>query len=210
MTSLPSEANGDERLLQRVQEGDVEAIGILLARHRERLRHQVAGRLDPAIHRRVDASDVVQETLITASRRIDEYLERKPMPFDRWLWKTALERLIMERRKHFEAVRRTVTMEIPMSERSSLQLAQRVQARDSTPSQRFNRKEAAKAIRQALAQLPDPYREVVIMRWIERLSYADIALVLEIEEPAARQRHGRALIRLHGILVQHGLTSVPG
>ena len=103
-----------------------------------------------------------------------------------------------------------MTREVPLSDRSSHQLAQRIYARDSTPSRQFHRKEATLALRQALALLPDPYREVVIMRWIEKLSYADIALVLEIEEAAARQRHGRALIRLHRILVQQGLTSLPG
>ena len=103
MSFLPQETDDDEQLLQRVRAGDKEVIGVLFAQHRDRLRNQVAQRLDPAIHRRVDASDIVQETLITASRRIDEYLERKPMPFHRWLWKTALETLIMERRKHFNA-----------------------------------------------------------------------------------------------------------
>jgi RNA polymerase sigma factor (sigma-70 family) len=131
------------------------------------------------------------------------------MPFHLWLWKTALETLIMERRKHFTAAGRSVTREVPLSDRSSNELAQRIRARDVTPSQQFNRKEAASAIRLALAQLPEPYREIVIMRWIEKLSYADIALVLDIEEAAARQRHGRALIRLHRILVEHGLTSLP-
>ena len=40
-------------------------------------------------------------------------------------------------------------------------------------------------------------------------AYAEIGLVLDIEETTARQRHGRALIRLHRILVQNGLTSIP-
>lgn len=209
MSVLPHESDGDEHLLHRIEQGDSEARELLLDRYRKRLRRRIAGRMDPAIHRRVDASDIVQDALFTASCRIEEFLERKPMPFDRWLWKTALERLIMERRKHFEAAGRSVTREIPLSEKSSLQLAQRLHARDATPSQQFNRKQATAAIRQAVAQLPDPYREVVIMRWMDRFSYAEIGLVLDIEETAARQRHGRALIRLHRILVQNGLTSIP-
>ena len=64
-----------------------------------------------------------------------------------------------------------------------------------------------RAIRRALAQLPDPDREIVLMRWIEGLSYSDIGSVLGIEEATARKRHGRVLIRLHRMLKEQGLTN---
>ena len=64
----------------------------------------------------------------------------------------------------------------------------------------INRREAARAIQRALAKLSDQDREIVLMRWIEGLCYADIASVLGIEEATARKRHGRVLIRLHRLL----------
>jgi RNA polymerase sigma-70 factor (ECF subfamily) len=190
----------DESLLKRAREGDKEAVDLLLSRYRDRLRQMVAMRIDPAIHPRVDASDIVQETLIEANRRMSEFLDRKPMPFELWLRKTAIERLIMERRKHHGAAGRSVTREIPLPENSSMLLADRLLARDPSPSQSINRREAARAIQRALAKLSDQDREIVLMRWIEGLCYSDIASVLGIEEATARKRHGRILIRLHRML----------
>src|SRR5262249_12587878 len=59
-----------EELLRRVEEGDAEARDALLDRHRGRLRQLVALRMDPRLVARVDASDVVQETLVEADRRL--------------------------------------------------------------------------------------------------------------------------------------------
>lgn len=207
MNNRSHEPDGDESLLKRAQEGDKEAVEMLLSLYRDRLRQMVAMRIDPAIHPRVDASDVVQETLIEANRRMGEYLDRKPMPFELWLRKTAIERLIMERRKHVDAAGRSVTREIPLPENSSILLADRLFARDPTPSQNVNRRETARAIRRAMAKLPDQDREIILMRWVEGLKYSDIASVLGIEIDTARKRHGRVLIRLYRMLKEQGLSN---
>jgi RNA polymerase sigma-70 factor, ECF subfamily len=60
------------RLLDRVAVGDPAAADDLLARHRPDLRNFVAGRLDPGIRTRVDPSDVVQEALAEAVRRLPD------------------------------------------------------------------------------------------------------------------------------------------
>jgi RNA polymerase sigma factor (sigma-70 family) len=60
--------------------------------------------------------------------------------------------------------------------------------------------EAASRIRQALGELSDTDREILLMRVIEQLSYDEIGTVLDIDATVARQRHGRALLRLHGTL----------
>src|SRR5262245_55649959 len=74
----PEEA---ERLLEQVGAGDRQALERLLALHREFLRRTVELRLDRKMRGRVDASDVVQEAQLEAARRIDDYLQRRPMPF---------------------------------------------------------------------------------------------------------------------------------
>ena len=64
----------------------------------------------------------------------------------------------------------------------------------------------ARRLRQALDQLGEMDREVLLMRNFENLSYQEISHLLDIDAAAARKRHGRALIRLHKILSEGGLT----
>jgi RNA polymerase sigma-70 factor (ECF subfamily) len=137
-------------LLLRAQVGDRRAIEQLFARYRPYLRQLVALRLDPKLRPRVDPSDVVQETLLEAFRRLADFPERQPMPFRVWLRRTALEWLLNLREHHVEAARRTVRREVPLPERSSLLLAQRILAVGSTPSQRLSRQEVVRRVPQEL------------------------------------------------------------
>ena len=60
----------------------------------------VAVRLDRRVAARVDASDVVQETLVEAARRLDDYLRERPIPFYGWLRQLAGERIVDAHRRH--------------------------------------------------------------------------------------------------------------
>src|SRR5271170_1182812 len=93
-------------LLQRVQQGADGAVDALLATHREPVRRMIGLRLDPAIAARVDASDVVQEVLLEASRRLDDYLKKPVMPFHLWLRHIAQDHIIDAHRRHRLAQRR--------------------------------------------------------------------------------------------------------
>ena len=78
--------------------------------------------------------------------------------------------------------------------------------RGPSPSQQVAQHELAGQVREALLQLPEADREIVLMRTFEGLSYDEAAYVLEIDAAAARKRHGRALVRLHKLLTAGGLT----
>jgi RNA polymerase sigma-70 factor (ECF subfamily) len=166
-------------------------------------------RLDPKLRPRVDASDVVQETQLEVFQRLADYLERRPMPFRLWLRKTAYERLEKIRRRHVETSRRTVEREVPLPDRSSLLIAQKILAEGSTLSQQLSRKELVPRLRRALAQLPEADREVLLLRTVEGLSYKEVGYLIGIEPAAARKRQARALVRLHRILFEGGLRESP-
>ena len=83
-------------LLDRAAAGDGRARQELLARHRKRLRRMVALRLDRRLAARVDPSDVVQEALADAARKLDGYLRDRPLPFYPWLRQLAGERLVAD------------------------------------------------------------------------------------------------------------------
>ena len=64
----------EELLIQRVTEGDHDALAELFSQHRDRLWRMVSFRLDPRLHGRVDADDILQESWLAAVQRIDHFL----------------------------------------------------------------------------------------------------------------------------------------
>ncbi len=201
-----------ERLLDRAAAGDAAARGALLVRHRGRLRRMVAVRLDPRLAARVDPSDVVQETLAEADRRLDDYLRDRPLPFYPWLRQLAGERLGAEYRRHVRAARRSVGREeppAPLPEGSVLALAERLLDRGPGPSEAARRAERRERVRRALEGLPPPEREVLALRYLEELSAREVGAVLGIGEEAAKKRALRALRRLQELLTSHGPEGGP-
>jgi RNA polymerase sigma-70 factor (ECF subfamily) len=108
-------------------------------------------------------------------------------------------------RFHMTAERRSVRREVPLPERSSLELAQRLIAGGSTPSQQLGRRELAQRVREVLAELTEIDREIVLLRNFEGLSNNDVAALLDIKPDAAKKRYTRALMRLHSLMIERGL-----
>jgi RNA polymerase sigma-70 factor (ECF subfamily) len=161
--------------------------------------------LDPRIRTRVDPSDVVQDTQLEVTRRIDDFLGRRPMPFHLWLRKQAHERLLRLRRDHLERGRRSVKREVAWPDRSSVLVARTLLRAGPTPNRLVEGRERAERVANAVAQLAEADREILLMRHAEELPYDEIACLLDIEPAAARKRYGRAMIRLQRLLSEQGL-----
>lgn len=194
---LDTRPDSDEtvRLLERAAEGDASAVDDLLAGQRDAIRAFVAIRLDPAIKHRVDPSDVAQEVLAEASDRLEDYLKRRPMPFHVWIRKVAYERAIKVHRFH-RAERRDVEREVHSLDHSSYVLIQSIVANEPTPSEDVQAREFADRVTLAVSALDDEDREILALRQVDNLPHREIAMMLDISEVNARQRYGRALIRL--------------
>jgi RNA polymerase sigma-70 factor (ECF subfamily) len=209
MDDIRPDSEETESLLRQVRAGDRRAFEQLFVRHRPYLRQMVELRLDPKVRARVDASDVVQEAHLEALRRLAAYLEKRPMPFHLWLRQIAYERTLKARRHHLGTARRAVGREVALPDRSSLILAQQLLASGSTPSQHIDRGELARRLRQAVAQLPEADREVILMRHFEGLSNQEVGCLLGVDPGTISKRHGRAMLRLHRILFEGGMTESP-
>lgn len=205
MPDLQPDSTETLRLLEQVGQGDRLALDHLLARHRDDLRVFVDMRLDRHMAARLDSSDVVQETQMTAARRINDFLKRRPMPFRLWLRKTAYERLHDLERHHLKRARRSIMREKAMPDRSSLLVARPFFQRGSSPSQHLQARELAERAAHAVSQLSETDREILLMRHGEDMGFEEIACLLDIEPTAARKRFGRALMRLQKILTDQGL-----
>jgi RNA polymerase sigma-70 factor (ECF subfamily) len=205
---MPVQKPDTDELLRRAAEGDKSAQGQLLDRHRDRLRRMVSVRIDPRLAARMDPSDVVQEALVEASRKLPAYLRDRPLPFYPWLRHVAWERLVHLHTRHLEARKRTVTREehrrLPLPDQSAVQLIDQLTASGTSPSRNAIRVEMRQRVRRALEHLSVRDREVVILRHLEQLSFADIAAVLGITEAATHSRYRRAVERLHDALTERG------
>lgn len=205
--ALQGENSADtDQLLDRVRQGDRGALERLLACHRPALRRFLEIRLDSRLRQRVDPSDAVQETQAEAARRIEAYLQDETMPFAIWLRRIAYDRLIMLRRRHLGAGRRAAGRDLPLPDRSSVELARRVLPDPGTPSEQLVRRETGERVREAIAGLDEPDRDIILMRNYERLTNLEVAQVLGIDPPAASKRYGRALLRLRIALINDGFT----
>lgn len=193
-----------EELLDRTARGDQSAMQQLLMRHRTRLRRMIAIRMDPRLAARTDPSDVVQEALLDASRKLPDYLRRQPLPFYPWLRQLACERLVQLNRRHIQAqarsVRREESFDLALPDQSVMQLAKRLVSSRTSPSQRLVREELRSRVRTALDQLAPRDREVLVLRYLEQLSIGEIAAVVGISEGAAQMRHLRAIERIRDLL----------
>jgi RNA polymerase sigma-70 factor (ECF subfamily) len=162
-------------------------------------------RLDRRIQQRVDASDIVQEVLIEANRRLQRYLDDPAMPFHLWLRQMARDRIIDAHRRHRVSGKRSVDREQAMvapaaMDRSTLELAGQLCDPEMTPAAAATMQELQRRFEAALETMDERDREIVLMRHFEQLSNQDVAKTLGLTEPAASMRYLRAIRRLRKLL----------
>jgi RNA polymerase sigma-70 factor (ECF subfamily) len=193
-----------DRLLKRVSDGQSSALEELMAGSRRYLHRVVDLRIDPDLRPRVDPSDVVQETQLLASQRIDDFISSRPISFRLWLRGLALEQLLILHRRHVGAKKRSLRRDLRLSDQSSMMLARRLFA--DRPSQALQRKELVEQVRRSVSELSEQDREIMLLRHIEELSNTEVAELLAIKESAASRRYGRAIFRLRDKLVAQGIS----
>jgi RNA polymerase sigma-70 factor (ECF subfamily) len=194
-----------QELLDLARKGDRSAVEKLLGLFRESLRRMISLRLDPALTARLDASDVVQDVLVEASRRLDDYLRDSAMPFHLWLRHIAKDHVIDAHRKHRKAQRRSIDREqslVPrgLAENSSIDLMGQILDQEMTPATAAIRQELEQRMAQAIGELEEDDREIILMRHYEQLTNQEIATLYGLSEPAAAMRYLRAVRRLRPLL----------
>ena len=199
------ESDKTHELLDGAREGDAEAVNRLWERHREALRRMVEMRMDRALERRVDASDVVQDVLLEANRRLSDYLQHPALPFHLWLRQLAKDRIIDLHRRHRVAAKRSLDREQPLAaqvrlDQSTMDLAAQLCDREMTPAEAATWRELERRFQAAIEELDDIDREVILMRHFEQLTNSEVAAALTLSEPAASMRYLRAMRRLRALL----------
>ena len=202
---MSEDVDSTTALLAGARGGDRTALNELFARHRDRLWRMVSTRLDPRRRGRVDASDVIQEAHLEATRRLDEYLKDPKFPPFLWFRLLVADRIVKIHRQHLGTQMRDAGQEVslyrhamPMA--SSAGLAAQLLGRETSPSQAAVRVEQVLRVQEALNALEPIDREILTLRHFEHLTRTEAALVLGIEEATATKRYVRALKRLKDVL----------
>jgi RNA polymerase sigma-70 factor (ECF subfamily) len=174
------------RLLEQARAADGATLGQLLELYRGYLALLARTQIGRRLQSKIDPGDLVQETFLEAHRHFALFRGTTEAEFVGWLRQILAGRLAKLVRRYLGTQRRDVRLErdlVAELDRSSQLLDQGLVAPASSPSQQAVRREQAVLLANALEQLPPHYREVLILRHLEGLSFPEVA-----------QRMGRTLL----------------
>jgi len=206
MTEAPTDQTDEETtLLRRAAAGDQEALRAIFSRYRERLKRMVELRLSRRLSGRVDDSDVVQESFLDISKRLDEYLANPSSTFFIWLRNMTALKLAEVHRRHLGTQLRDAGREVtlhrgglPMADSASL--AAQLLGKLTAPSQAAIKAEIRILVQEALNSMDPIDREVLALKHFEQLSTTEIGEALGLSKAGAGSRYLRAIKRLREIL----------
>lgn len=173
-------------LISRARAGDREAFGALVEQYRDnvyRLAYRMCGNA-------YDADEAAQEAFVAAWRALPNF--RGDAKFSTWLYRLTTNAAIdvMRREKRHKAVGDGEMMEVADTSNS--------------PQETVERTEQQEAVQRALATLSAEYREVLLLRYMEELDYAEIAEVLKLPSGTVKSRINRAKAALKSALLKSG------
>jgi RNA polymerase sigma-70 factor (ECF subfamily) len=172
MTTHPDE------LLRDARAGDGAAVGRLLEQYRRYLALLARVQIGQRLQGKADASDLVQETFLEAHRNFPRFEGASEPQFVRWLRQILAAKLADLLRRYLGAQARDVRLEREIEDafdRSSVLLDRGLVSPVSSPSQQAARREQAVLLADALAELPDAYREVLVLRHLEGHTFPEVA-----------------------------------
>jgi RNA polymerase sigma-70 factor (ECF subfamily) len=179
----------DEILVDRARQGGHRAFEVLVARYQDRV-HRLAMRMS---RNRSDAEEISQETFLRAHCGIRS-LEARAR-FRTWLYRIAINEALM--RKRAEGRRPTQSLETLFPRLEEVRHAMPCDANPwSSTEDLLERKQLAARVRDALKELDEPLRAVLVLRDLEELSAEEAAEILGITPGALRQRAHRARLKL--------------
>jgi len=178
----------DEELIERFQNGDLYAFELIVQRYKEPLINFIYYYLG----NRLDAEDVVQETFIRLYKKKEMY--RKVAKFSTWIYTIASNLAKTELRKRKR--QRVLSLSKIGYEDKDFEIPDNL----SQPDNIVDNNMKLKFIKREIDKLPARFKEVVILRDIEQLSYEEISEILNIPIGTVKSRVNRGRNRLQNKL----------
>ena len=189
-------------MISAAQKAEPGAVERLLEAYRHYLRFVARTCLTSALAGKADASDLVQETLLKAHQNFGTFRGSSEGEFVAWL-RQILAQNVAQLVRRFRTAGRAVERERSIDDLvswSSAALASLAAASGTSPSMAAQRRDTGVVLAAALAELSDDQREVIFLRHVEDLSWAEIATRMNRSQDAARMLWTRALKRLRPLI----------
>lgn len=192
--SLPDSSDSVASWLTEARAGSPEALGHLLEACRLYLLQVANGEMESRLQTKVGASDLVQETYIEAQRIFDRFGGATPDELRAWLRAILLNKLATATRQYRDTAKRQIGREIPIDPQASLPIDPPSPV--TTASSIMIREERMESLMSAIGRLPEDYRQVIVWRQVENLSFEEMAKRLGRSVDAVRKLWWRALQQL--------------
>jgi RNA polymerase sigma-70 factor (ECF subfamily) len=190
-----------EQLIQAARSGEGQALGQLLELYRNYLTLLARLQISRRLQSKVDPTDLVQETFLKAHRHFEQFRGHSEGELAAWLRQTLSLNVANLVRHYYGTGGRNVRLECELADESGSQARDAgLVAKQSSPSQRAARREEAVRLADALAKLPADYAEVIVLRHLQALPFAEVARRMGRSLDSVEKLWVRALARLRRLL----------
>ena len=180
------------------RDGDLDSLGALIEPYRKYLTTLARLRIGSSFDARVDVSDVVQDAFMRAHQSFRQFRGSTESEFVGWLRSVLTSGLLNAVRYH-SAMRRDMQTERQLyaaMEQSSSELDRAFQARGPSASEALAQHERTVLLANAIEDLPEDYRSVILLHHIQGHSYAEVAELMGRTSEGVRKLWVRALAQL--------------
>ena len=177
----------DVTLVAKASEGDELAFATLVERYSDRIYTLVGGMLRD----QTEVEDVVQEVFFKVYRKLESFQGKSS--FYTWLYRVSLNTAADHLKRRRNDRSRNV---------EDFELIDQPQKGD-TPGAGMDRRELRRQMAAAISDLPDKYRDILVLREYQECSYEEIASILQCSKGTVESRLFRARARLRDKLAKY-------
>jgi RNA polymerase sigma-70 factor, ECF subfamily len=192
-------------LLRRARDGDGASRELLFEKCRNYVRVVAQAQVEGWMQSKVDASDLVQQTLLDAHRAFGDFRGDSEGEWLVWLRRILQHNAVDFVRRHQGTEKRRASREVPLDRRrpgDSFGPCIDPSDHGETPSQLLVRHEREIAVAEAISQLSEDHQQVIMLRNLQRLPFDEVADRMGRSRPAVQMLWTRALRKLESILKQ--------
>lgn len=193
---LPNSTASDFlELIQSARNGCEESVGELIRQFRPYLLAIANAEIDPDVAAKVGASDIVQNSMLSAQRCIADFHGETRQELMAWL-RGILVKDVKQTHRYFRAEKRKVSRERPLPDDSLRRERSRLVDDVDSPSTEVSLREQEALLRNALGSLSEEEQRVIELRNWQRLSFVEIGSQMNRSADATRKLWSRAILRL--------------
>lgn len=204
---MSADAVSQSSLISLARAGDGAALGQLLDKYRDYLTVLASREIGNRLQRKVDAADVVQDVFLEAHRQFPRFLGEAEPQLLEWLRAILAGVLANIVRRYLGTQARNLKLEQELADdlnQSSCQLAAWAIDPESSPSAQAARGEQTLIVANGLGRLPEDYREVLMLRHLDGLTFQEISAKLNRSVDSVEKLWVRGLAKLKQVCAGSG------